>query len=131
MNQRQRPMSPFLTAYAWRYTFFNPSVIHRATGVALIFGLVALCYFFVSIASGSQTYSRALTVFSHPLFKVFFVGWVWSFFFHFLNGIRHLCWDAGHGFDRQFARASGRFVIVTATILALACCLFVFRHSTS
>lgn len=45
MNQHQRPMSPFLSVYAWRYTFFNPSVIHRATGIALAFGLVALCYF--------------------------------------------------------------------------------------
>src|SRR5450631_43987 len=75
MNQRQQPMSPFFSAYAWRYTFFNPSVIHRATGIALAFGLVALCYFFVSIAGGSQTYSRALTIFGHPLFKVFLVGW--------------------------------------------------------
>jgi len=131
MNQRQRPMSPFFSAYAWRYTFFNPSVIHRATGIALAFGLVALCYFFVSIAGGAQTYSRALTVFGHPLFKVFLVGWFWSFFFHFLNGIRHLFWDAGYGFDKQFARASGRFVIVTATILTVACCLFVFRHNSS
>jgi succinate dehydrogenase / fumarate reductase cytochrome b subunit len=59
------------------------------------------------------------------------VGWFWSFFFHFLNGIRHLFWDAGYGFDKQFARDSGRFVIVTATILTVACCVFVFRHNSS
>jgi succinate dehydrogenase / fumarate reductase cytochrome b subunit len=122
-------MSPFFSSYAWRYTFFNPSFIHRATGIALAFGLVVLCYFFVSIAGGSQTYSRALTMFGHPLFKVLLVGWLWSFFFHFSNGIRHLFWDAGFGFDRQLARASGRFVIVIATLLTLACSLFVFRHS--
>jgi succinate dehydrogenase / fumarate reductase cytochrome b subunit len=131
MNQRQRPLSPFLSAYAWRYTFFNPSVIHRATGIALAFGLTALCYFFISIARGSDAYSRALTVFGHPLFKLFLVAWFWSFFFHFLNGIRHLSWDAGYGFEKQFARASGRMVIATATMLTVACCLFVFQHYRS
>jgi succinate dehydrogenase / fumarate reductase, cytochrome b subunit len=76
MIRRQRPMSPFFSAYAWRYTFLNPSVIHRATGVALAVGLIALCYFFVALASGIQAYSRASAIFGNLIFKVFILGWL-------------------------------------------------------
>ena len=126
MPKLERPISPFLSAYAWRYTFFNPSVIHRTTGVALAFGLVALTYVFWSIAAGAQSYSRAQSVFAHPVFKCFIAIWAWSLFFHLLNGVRHLSWDAGYGFEKTFARRTGRFVLVASTVLTLAFCLYVF-----
>jgi succinate dehydrogenase / fumarate reductase, cytochrome b subunit len=129
MVQRQRPLSPWFSAYAWRYTFFNPSVIHRATGVALAVGFLALCYFLVSLARGPQSYSQALVIFGNPIFKVFIVGCVWSFFFHFSNGIRHLFWDAGYGFEKRFARATGRIVIAAATILTIVSCILLFEHN--
>ena len=130
MIQRRRPLSPWFSAYAWRYTFFNPSVIHRATGVALAVGFIALCYFLVSLARGPQSYSRALVIFANPIFKVFIVGWLWSFFFHFSNGIRHLFWDAGYGFEKRFARTTARIVIAAATIVTMVSCFLLFRHNS-
>src|ERR1700733_13365008 len=115
MIQRQRPLSPWFSAYAWWYTFFNPSVIHRATGVALAVGFVALCYFLVSLAGGPQSYSQALVIFCSLIFKIFIVGWLWSFFFHFFNGIRHLFWDAGYGFDKLLGFVTRRIVSSVST----------------
>lgn len=127
MKKRPAPLSPFWIS-AWRYTFFNPSVIHRAAGLALSTGLVLLVYFLTATAGGQPSYSRAQAMFGHPVFKVILVVWLWSFFFHLLNGIRHLVWDTGHGFERNVARVTGRVVIIAATILTFTSCLFVFRH---
>jgi succinate dehydrogenase / fumarate reductase, cytochrome b subunit len=129
MNSARRPLSPFLSTYAWRYTFFNPSFIHRGTGVVLAIGLIALCYFFIAIAAGAQSFAQALRVFGHPLFKIFRVVLCWSFLFHLFNGLRHLAWDAGCGFDQKTARLTGRIVFTAATILTLVGCLLMFRHT--
>jgi succinate dehydrogenase / fumarate reductase cytochrome b subunit len=40
-----------------------------------------------------------------------------SFFYHLLNGIRHLAFDFGHGFELETARASGRATWIGALVL--------------
>jgi len=45
------------------------------------------------------------------------IGWSFAFFFHLSNGIRHLFWDTGRGFEKQQANASAWFVLVAATVL--------------
>lgn len=112
-----RPLSPHLGAYKWRYTFFNPSVIHRATGVTLSVGFVLFVYFLHAIARGPEAYSSALVLLSHPIVKVIYIGLAWSFFFHLLNGVRHLIWDIGYGFELKFVAATGVSIYVLATVL--------------
>jgi succinate dehydrogenase / fumarate reductase cytochrome b subunit len=48
-----------------------------------------------------------LSVFAHPLTKAALVGFSFAFFYHLLNGVRHLAWDTGHGLERKSARMSG------------------------
>jgi succinate dehydrogenase / fumarate reductase cytochrome b subunit len=48
-------------------------------------------------------------------------GWSVALFYHLANGIRHLFWDAGYGFDLATAEKSGYFVLAftaVATLLA-------------
>jgi succinate dehydrogenase cytochrome b556 subunit len=40
----------------------------------------------------------------------------WPFCYHFANGLRHLAWDAGHGFDLKVLYQSGWGVVGVATI---------------
>ena len=40
-----------------------------------------------------------------------------SLVYHFLNGIRHLFWDAGHGFSIPKAYASGYAVLALSVVL--------------
>jgi succinate dehydrogenase / fumarate reductase cytochrome b subunit len=49
--------------------------------------------------------------------QVVLAGVLWSWCYHFLNGIRHLCWDAGVGFERGVARASGWVVAIASLVL--------------
>jgi len=39
--------------------------------------------------------------------------------FHTLNGIRHLAWDAGYGFDIPAVYRSGRIVVAATAICTI------------
>jgi len=100
-----RPLSPFLL-YRWQYTMAL-SFLHRATGCALSVGLLPLVYWLLAAASGADAYARAQAVFAHPLTRCALIAFSFAFFYHLLNGVRHLVWDAGQGFEKKTARASG------------------------
>jgi succinate dehydrogenase / fumarate reductase cytochrome b subunit len=47
--------------------------------------------------------------------------------FHLLNGIRHLFWDVGLGFERTARHASGWFAVLGAIGLTLAVWLMLWH----
>jgi succinate dehydrogenase / fumarate reductase, cytochrome b subunit len=111
MVNMQRPLSPHLQIYRWQITMLLSS-LHRITGLLLSIGAVALAAWLIAIASGAQAYQDLERLLAGTWFKVLVVGWTFSFFFHLFNGIRHLVWDAGYGFERSQARASGWTVLI-------------------
>jgi succinate dehydrogenase / fumarate reductase, cytochrome b subunit len=125
MTVRVRPLSPHLQVYRWQMGN-TLSILHRATGVALALGLVALCCWLVALAGGEETYGAAMHVFSSPVGLLFLLGWTFSFLFHLLNGVRHLFWDAGYGFERAQRQASGWIAVVGAVVLTAGVCLTVW-----
>ena len=91
------------------------SILHRVTGCALsAVGLLLFAYWLVAAASGSAAYQTAQSFFAHPLIQVALVGFSFAFFYHLLNGVRHLTWDTGHGLERKAARLSGWIVFLGA-----------------
>jgi succinate dehydrogenase / fumarate reductase cytochrome b subunit len=116
MPTRARPLSPHLQVYRWQIGN-TLSMVHRLTGVALALGLVALCYWLASLAAGEESYAAAMRLFSSPLGLLILFGWTFAFFFHLLNGLRHLFWDAGYGFERTQRHASAWFAIGGALVL--------------
>jgi succinate dehydrogenase / fumarate reductase cytochrome b subunit len=111
----ERPLSPFMM-YRWQYTN-TLSILHRATGCALSVGLLLFVYWLVAAASGAEAYANAQAVFAHPLIKALLVGFSFAFFYHLLNGVRHLAWDTGHGFEKKKARMSGWVAFLGAVAL--------------
>ena len=87
------------------------SILHRATGIALIAGSVLLVAWLVALAGGPDGYSMLRNFLTSIPGYVMLIGWTWSLFYHLANGIRHLVWDAGLGYDLQVARASGLSLI--------------------
>lgn len=102
--------------YRWQYSN-TLSILHRVTGLALSIGLLLFVYWLISAARGAQAYAQAQVVFAHPLTKVALVGFSFAFFYHLLNGARHLVWDAGYGFEKKTARASGWIAFLGAVAL--------------
>ena len=125
MPARSRPTSPHLSIYRWQIGN-TLSILHRITGAALAVGLVALSYWFVSLAGGPDSYAAAARLFASPFGLAVLLGWTFSFLFHLLNGVRHLFWDAGKGFERTQRHVSGWFAVLGAIALTLCVAAWVW-----
>jgi succinate dehydrogenase / fumarate reductase cytochrome b subunit len=117
MAQPERPLSPFMH-YRWQYTN-TLSILHRITGVLLSACFFLLVYWLAAAASGAQSYAGALRCLGSPLTRVVLFGGLLAFCYHLLNGVRHLFFDAGVGFELATARRSGWAVAIGAVVLAL------------
>ena len=117
MHGAERPVSPYWI-YRWEITMWLSS-LHRITGLLLSLGAVVLAAWLIALASGPEAFASVNTIVGATWFKPLLVGWTFCFFFHLANGVRHLAWDAGYGFDPQRIRATGRLVI-GVTVLATA-----------
>ena len=134
MNKKQeKPTSPHLQIYKWSVASFS-SIMHRFTGIVLYFSIIAICSAIV-IYGNWQEFASNNTMKSGEHCDC----WVWnlarylifcsvtlisfSLYYHFCNGIRHLFWDIGKGFNKENARYNGILVIISAIILT---CLTVF-----
>lgn len=111
--KNQRPISPHLQIYNPQITSVL-SILHRILGVALSFGAVLLVYWLVAAAFGPDTYLQAQIFFASWFGQLILLGMSFSLFYHFANGIRHLIWDAGIGFDMPTLRATGVLVIISS-----------------
>jgi succinate dehydrogenase / fumarate reductase cytochrome b subunit len=114
-----RPLSPGLQIYRPQLTSVL-SFSHRLTGIALSVGTLLLVAWLVAAAAGPHAYSAVQGFMRSWLGLVLLFGWTFSFFFHLCNGIRHLAWDAGYGFELQTIYASGWTVVVASTLLTVA-----------
>jgi succinate dehydrogenase / fumarate reductase, cytochrome b subunit len=126
MPERTRPLSPHLGIYRWQIGN-TLSILHRLTGLALALGLLALCYWLVSLASGEDSYRSAARAFASPLGILCLFGWTFAFLYHLFNGVRHLFWDIGMGFERTARHASG-WLAVLAALVSTLCMWAVLWH---
>ena len=116
MSNNGRPLSPHLSVYRWPITM-TISILHRATGVALSVGFVVLAVWLFDAASGAEAYATFMSYADSTAGRLFLIGWSFAFFFHLSNGVRHLVWDIGHGFEIATANASAWFVLFSAVVL--------------
>jgi succinate dehydrogenase / fumarate reductase cytochrome b subunit len=117
MAQPERPLSPFMH-YRWQYTN-TLSILHRITGVLLSACFFLLVYWLAAAAEGPDAYAGALRCFGSPLTQSVLFGALLAFCYHLLNGVRHLFFDAGRGFDLRTARRSGWAVAIGAIAVAV------------
>jgi succinate dehydrogenase / fumarate reductase, cytochrome b subunit len=111
-----RPLSPHLQVYRPQLTSVL-SITHRATGVALAAGTVLLVWWLVAAATGPEQFATVQWFLGTWLGKLMLLGWTFSLFFHLCNGIRHLFWDAGVGFELKAAYRSGWLVVFASIVL--------------
>jgi succinate dehydrogenase / fumarate reductase, cytochrome b subunit len=119
MNNSQRPMSPHLFIYRWPMTM-TVSILHRVTGVMLSLGLIVLVAWLAAAARGSEAYAQFGGIMSSLAGRIFLVLWTAALFFHLANGVRHLFWDVGLGFEIPQANATGWTVIAATIVLTVA-----------
>ena len=118
MAQAERPLSPHIHIYRWYFTMAL-SIAHRASGIALAAGLFLLTWWLVALASGPEAFARVQAVIDSWFGTLVLFGYTISIFYHMGNGIRHLAWDAGYGFDVEVARQTGIAVLAFAGVMTI------------
>ena len=116
---QQRPLSPHLQVYRWQITMVM-SILHRATGVALTVGTLGLAWWLLALAAGGERYAHASALLASPLGLVLLFGFSLALVYHLLNGLRHLMWDMGWGFDIPEIYRSGWTVTVLTVVFTAA-----------
>ena len=122
----ERPLSPFMLPvwYRFQVTSFL-SILHRLTGIALAVGSILLTWWLVSVAAGGELFAVTHAFIASSIGMLLLFGWSIAFFYHLCNGIRHLAWDAGHGFELRQAYRSGYTVLVATALLTALTWLYV------
>ena len=118
MPEINRPLSPHVGIYKWQVSN-TLSILHRATGIFLSLGSLALVAWVVATALGQSSYDAVLSILSSPLGLLVLFGQSFAFFYHLANSIRHLVWDAGYGFDKQVAQKSGWVALIAALLVTV------------
>ncbi|MCA1714946.1 MAG: succinate dehydrogenase, cytochrome b556 subunit [Gammaproteobacteria bacterium] len=116
MAIRERPLSPHLQVYRWQITMVM-SILHRATGVGLGLGAFALTWWLLAVAVGGESYRTAAECLASPLGLIALVGFSLALVYHLLNGLRHMLWDIGWGFEIPDVYRSGYAVAILTVVL--------------
>ena len=119
MAPQPPPLSPHLQVYRFPLTVIL-SITHRITGAFLALGALMLLFLLFAIAGGPEVYQSAHVLVSSWVVQLFLFLWTFALYFHLCNGIRHLLWDAGYGFELQVLDKSALAVIVVSALLTLA-----------
>lgn len=118
MATGNRPLSPHIQIYRWQWTM-TLSILHRITGVALALGTLLLVWWLVAAASDPAYFALVQDYVGHWLGRLLLFGWSFALFYHLVNGIRHLLWDAGWGLELPTAHATGIAAFAAAVVLTL------------
>jgi succinate dehydrogenase / fumarate reductase cytochrome b subunit len=118
MAPADRPLSPHLQIYRWYFTMAL-SIAHRATGIGLAAGLILLTWWLLALASGPEAFATVQTVAGSWIGVLILFLWTFTLFYHMGNGVRHLVWDCGYGFDLEVARKSGIAVLAFAGVMTI------------
>ncbi len=118
MTQTDRPLSPHLQIYRPQLTSVL-SILHRLTGVALALGTGLLVWWLAAAAAGPEAFAGANGFLGSVLGRLLLLGWSFALFYHLCNGIRHLFWDAGFGYEIATLNRSGWLVLVASLALTV------------
>ncbi len=118
MSSNNRPLSPHLDIYKLPLSALL-SIVHRGTGAFLTFGSIVLVWWLMALAGGEEAFMSAQSFMGSFIGRLILFGWSFALFFHLANGIRHLFWDVGYGFEKDEVEKSSFIVLGTAGLLTL------------
>ena len=118
VKRAARPLSPHLQIYRIQITSVS-SILTRITGNGIIVGAVLAVWWLLAAAVSDEYFAVANAVatgwFGDIVFGLSLLG-IW---YHYLAGLRHLYFDAGHGLDIKTAERLGWACIVGSVVLTV------------
>jgi succinate dehydrogenase / fumarate reductase, cytochrome b subunit len=119
MTQRERPLSPHLQVYRWQITM-TMSILHRATGVALAVGAFGVAWWLLAAAGSSDAFATFRDFAGSLPGRVALLGFSFCLVYHLFNGLRHLLWDVGYGYEIPKLYATGWTVLALSAATTAA-----------
>ena len=118
MKNNNRPISPHLSIYKPQITSIL-SISHRISGVFQSLGLLVIVLLLLLLFLGESSHEFFMLFINSLIGKAFLFFYVLSLCYHLFNGIRHIIWDIGFGFEIRNVYYSGILVILFSVTLAL------------
>jgi len=115
-NRSNRPLSPHLQIYRPQLTSVL-SIFHRMTGVGLALGAVLVVWWLMAAATSPGYFAVVDGLLTSWFGYLVLLGMTWALSYHLLNGIRHLVWDLGYGFEIETVERSGIAVVIGSGVL--------------
>jgi succinate dehydrogenase / fumarate reductase, cytochrome b subunit len=123
-QRSERPLSPHLQIYRWQVPMLT-SILTRITGLALVAGLLLAVWWLLAAATSDGYFVAADAVATSWFGDLVFTGSLWAVWYHYLAGLRHLYYDAGHGLDIPTAEKLGWACMIGSVVLAVITILLV------
>lgn len=114
----QRPLSPHLQVYKPQVSS-GTSILNRITGIAISVGLILMVWWLVAAASGPKAFASAQGFVGSWFGLILMFGWTFALWYHFCNGIRHLAWDAGYGYEIKTSHRTALIVVAATVVLSV------------
>ena len=114
----ERPLSPHLQIYRIQITAVS-SILTRITGNALILGVILAVWWLLAAATSAEYFAVANAVATSWFGDLVFTGSALAVWYHYLAGLRHLYFDAGHGLDVAVAERLGWACVIGSVVLTV------------
>ena len=121
----RRPLSPHLQVYRWQITSVL-SIMHRLTGIGVGVGTLLLVWWLVAAATSDAAYATVTGFVRSPVGLLLMFGWTVALWYHFCNGLRHLAWDFGYGYELPQVHKSGYAVLIATAVLTVLTWIITF-----
>lgn len=119
-----RPLSPHLQVYRLPMAAIT-SILTRITGQTVMAGILLVIWWLVAAVTSDAAFATADAVLRSWFGLLVLAGSLWSLWYHFLAGIRHLFYDARMLLEMdQAERASYAILIGSAVLTLLSLILF-------
>lgn len=119
-----RPLSPHLSVYRLPMTAIT-SILTRATGQAMLAGLLLIVWWLVAAAAGPRAFAHADALLRSWFGALVLLGSAWALWYHFLAGIRHFFYDSSMLITIEEGRQSSWFIVIGSAVLTLITALLV------
>lgn len=120
VGRGNRPLSPFMIGPFYRPQITSVlSITHRLTGIGMVLGAVMLVWWLLAAATDAEHFQTIDGLWTSWIGNLVWLGILWAFSYHLLNGIRHLVWDTTRGLDLVSVTRSGQAVVIGSVVLTV------------
>lgn len=116
--KKQRPVNLDLTTFSFPPSAIS-SILHRITGVAMFFALIAVIALWAISLSSKEGFELAVAFSNSAFGNIIEIGTVSALLYHVLGGVRHMIMDTGRWEEIKSGNLSASIIIGLWVVLTI------------